>query len=621
MGPMRRNGSSAYLLLLPALLTFVGYVLYPIVHTCLLSFYSWSTVNQTKLAVGWQNYSHLWQDPNFYAALRNNGLFIVLSVAVQLPLALLVAVGIGSSMRRHQFLRTLFFAPFVLPVVAVGLVWKMIYEPNLGAANALLSAMHLGQFASGWLGDSGVAIFAVIAVSCWRYVGFHMMIVLAGVQAIEDDVYEAARLDGATGWQTFWQITLPLLRRVLLVDALLITVGSVKIFDLVKVMTDGGPGFASDVLATFMYRTAFTEDRMGYSAAIAVIMLLVTLLFTVVYLKLTSLEEVSLPGWVGKWLGRTVLAAAVLGMVWRLLEAHGATPVRVVVLVVLGLGALIAVVGVAWERLPRRLAGGLRDGLFAVLALVFMVPVVWAALGSVKSLNDLMLHPWGLPETWVWGNYVQAWQGGIGRYLFNSVVVTTVSVGLSLAFAAPAAYVFARLRVRGGLVLFGVIVAGILLPVHASLIPLFIQSNRLGIANWPAIIGPYIAFGLPLMVLMLRAYFAGIPEELTDAAKIDGCGHLRTLWHVLLPVAKPAVAAVCIFQAAWVWNELPLALVLVKEKVWQILPVGLLNFQGEHSTDWAVVMAGVMISVVPILVLYFVFQRHIVKGLTAGAIK
>ena len=163
MGPMRRNGCSAYLLLLPALLTFVGYVLYPIVHTCLLSFYSWSTVNQTKLAVGWQNYSSLLHDPNFYTALTNNGLFIVLSVAVQLPLALLVAVGIGSSVRRHQFLRTLFFAPFVLPVVAVGLVWKMIYEPNLGAANALLSAMHLGQFASGWLGDSGVAIFAVIA--------------------------------------------------------------------------------------------------------------------------------------------------------------------------------------------------------------------------------------------------------------------------------------------------------------------------------------------------------------------------------------------------------------------------------------------------------------------------
>jgi raffinose/stachyose/melibiose transport system permease protein len=256
-----------------------------------------------------------------------------------------------------------------------------------------------------------------------------------------------------------------------------------------------------------------------------------------------------------------------------------------------------------------------------MLALLFLVPVVWAAMGSLKSLNDLMLQPWAVPKQLLWSNYATAWQGGIGRYLLNSVAVTILSVGLALLVSAPAAYVFARLRVRGGMILFGLIVGGILLPVHASLIPLFIQSQKLHLTNWPAILGPYIAFGLPLMVLMLRAYFAGLPQELIDAAEVDGCGHLRTLWHVLMPVAMPAVATVCIFQASWVWNELPLALVLVNNKLWQILPVGLLNFQGEHATDWPVVLAGVMIAVVPILGLYFVFQKHIIKGLTAGAVK
>jgi ABC-type sugar transport system permease subunit len=586
---MRRASPSAYLLLLPAVLAFAGYILYPILHTCLLSFYSWSTVNRVMLPVGWQNYANLLHDPNFWVALRNNGLFIILSVAIQLPLALLIAVGVGSSLRRHQVLRTLFFAPFVMPVVAVGLVWKLIYEPNLGALNAFLTAINLPQWAGGWLGESTLAIFAVIAVSCWRYIGFHMMIVLAGVQAIEDDIYEAARLDGASGWQTFVHITLPMLRRVLLVDALLITVGSVKIFDLVKVMTDGGPGYASDVLATFMYRAAFTEDRMGYSAAIAVIMLLVTLGFTVVYLKLTNAEDSP-----------------------RSASVPAFTPILV------ALGYLPSLL---WERLPRRLAATVRDAFFAILAILLLLPVLWAFVGSFKGLNELMLKPWSLPDQWIFANYVTAWQGGIGRYLFNSVVVTALSVGLALAFSAPAAYAFSKLRLRGGLILFGLIVGGILLPVHASLIPLFIQSNRLGLENWPAIIGPYLAFGLPLMVLMLRAYFAGIPDELCDAAMIDGCGHLRTLCHVLLPVAKPAVAAVCIFQAAWVWNELPLALVLVKDRLWQILPVGLLSFQGEHSTDWAVVMAGVMISIIPVLALYLIFQKHIIKGLTAGAVK
>lgn len=609
---MRRSSLPGYALLLPALLCFGAFVVYPIVHTCLLSFFSWSAVQQTRLAVGLRNYTDLLADPNFLVALRNNGLFIVLSLAVQVPLALLLAVGLGSTLRRHQVLRTVFFAPFVMPIVAVGLMWRLIYEPNFGALNALLTACHAESLAKGWLGEAGLAIFAVIAVSCWRYVGFHMMILLAGLQAIPEEMYEAARLDGASGWQAFRNVTLPLLRKVLLVDALLIVVGSVRIFDLVKVMSDGGPGYASDVLATFMFRAAFTEDRMGYGAAIAVVMLLVTLGFTVVYLKLTSLEDVEPPRWLGQ--GLTWLVGAGL-LVW--LGRHG------VLWVVVPLLALAVLAGLAnlWERLPGRLRGGLSDGLFTLLAVVFIVPVIWALLGSVRTVNDLLLAPWKLPTTWVWGNYAAAWQGGIGRYLLNSVIVTVLAVLLALACSAPAAYVFAKLRLRGGLLLFGLIVGGILLPVHASLIPLYLQANRLHLANWAALIGPYVAFGLPLMVLMLRAYLADIPEELSEAARMDGCGHLRTLWQVLLPVAKPAVAAVAIFQASWVWNELPLALVLVRDKAWQILPVGLLNFQGEHSADWGVIMAGVSMAILPILALYFVFQRHVVKGLTAGAVK
>ena len=136
-----------------------------------------------------------------------------------------------------------------------------------------------------------LATFCIIAVSCWRYTGFHMMILLAGLGAIPDDIYEAAVMDGSTPWRTFWHITLPLMRRVMLVDALLITVGSVKIFDLIWVMTGGGPNHASEVLATYMYVSSFSDDRMGYGAAIATIMLVLTLIATAVYLRLTRVEE------------------------------------------------------------------------------------------------------------------------------------------------------------------------------------------------------------------------------------------------------------------------------------------------------------------------------------------
>lgn len=274
-----------------------------------------------------------------------------------------------------------------------------------------------------------------------------------------------------------------------------------------------------------------------------------------------------------------------------------------------------------------------------IIALLFVTPVAWALMSAFKTQSDIRLRPWGLPEEIAWRNFVAAWEGQVGLYLLNSVVVTVVAVAIILTLSAPAAYAFARLQFRGSIVLLGLIISGLLIPVHAVLVPLyqFNPGTRLlsagaqmwsGLAwfegrfgEWIAVLGPYIAFGLPLTVLLLRAYFIAIPRELSDAAAIDGCGHLRTLRNVFLPVARPAIATVAIFQAAWIWNELVLAMVFIKDPQQRTLMVGLLSFQGEHATDWGAVLAGVFVAVLPVLLLYFLFQRHIVAGLTAGAVK
>jgi raffinose/stachyose/melibiose transport system permease protein len=279
------------MLVLPAAVVFAFYITYPLLHTIVLSAYSWSALNPVRTWQGMGNYVELYHDPVLRVALINNGLWIVLSLVLQLPLAMLLALGIGSALRRHRMLRTLFFSPLIVPAVAVGLIWQLFYEPNFGALNALFEAIGLDGWTAGWLGDPKLATLCIIIVSSWRYTGFHMMILLAGLQAIPDDIYEAARIDGASAWRTFWHITLPLMKRIVLVDALLITVGSVKIFDLIWVMTEGGPNRASEVLATYMYRTAFSDDRMGYAAAIATVMLVLTLIATVIYVRLTGQEE------------------------------------------------------------------------------------------------------------------------------------------------------------------------------------------------------------------------------------------------------------------------------------------------------------------------------------------
>ncbi|HCA47210.1 MAG TPA: ABC transporter permease [Armatimonadetes bacterium] len=269
----------------------------------------------------------------------------------------------------------------------------------------------------------------------------------------------------------------------------------------------------------------------------------------------------------------------------------------------------------------RRLAAWLRDGLFALLALVFMLPLIWTVLGSFRGGRSLRVEPWGLPEELDWANYAAAWQGKIGIYLMNSTIVTVASVVLIVLLSAPAAYAFARLRFSGSQLALGFVLTGLLIPAHAVLIPLYQLNAALQVGDYVALIGPYVAFGLPLSVLLLRAYFVEVPEELVEAAIIDGAGHFRILWAIFMPIARPAVATVAIYQASWIWNELPFALVFIKEGGHLTLPVGLLNFQGEHIANWGAILAGVTISVIPLMILYLVFQRHIVRGLTAGAVK
>ncbi len=295
-----------YLFILPAVAIFATFVLYPMLATFALGLFSWKAMSEHRQWVGLANYLELFKDPIFYTCLKNNALWIALSLSVQLPLALLLAVALNAAAARIRLLRTAFFTPFVLPVVAVALIWWLIYEPSFGLANALLTCLgrllgRLGmptaqgssRLTIAWLGNPSIATLSIIAVASWRYLGFHTVVLLAGLQSIDEDYYDAARIDGASGWQTFRFITLPLLSRIIAVDALLIVVGSVKIFDLIWVMTTGGPYHSTEVLATYMYYCGFTIDRMGYSAAIATIMVVLTMLAMLAYIRLgrISAEE------------------------------------------------------------------------------------------------------------------------------------------------------------------------------------------------------------------------------------------------------------------------------------------------------------------------------------------
>lgn len=265
--------------LLPALVLIAVYLMWPIVQSIQLSLYSWDGVNPVREFVGLDNWQRLLADSVFWLAFRNNVTLIVLSLAVQLPIAMVLAVVLDRIGRRlAKVLGVLYFLPLLLSTVAIGVLFRNLYDPTFGLVNNLLELVGLDALAQPWLGQGSTALYAVIAVVCWQYVPFYTVLFSAAIADLSPELHDAARVDGATENQYFLRIALPQLRPVIGVAATLSLIGSLKYFDIVWVMTGGGPVNATELMATYMFRKAFRTNEVGYGAAIASALFLVVLL-------------------------------------------------------------------------------------------------------------------------------------------------------------------------------------------------------------------------------------------------------------------------------------------------------------------------------------------------------
>ncbi|HIE52547.1 MAG TPA: sugar ABC transporter permease [Armatimonadetes bacterium] len=276
---MRRKwepAGAAYLFLLPALAVYALWVLLPMGQSLYYSLFAWSGVGEHKTYVGLANFRALVQDAVFWQALGHNAILLIMSLLLQLPLAFLLAVVFTRGLRGEGLFRTVSFAPMVMPTVAIAVLWTFIYAPleAHGLLNSALAAWGGEGWTHGWLGESDpdLSLWAVIVTVCWRYVGFHLVLFTAGIQTIPEELHEAARLDGATEGQVLRYVTIPLLARVATISATLSLVGSLKYFDIIYVMTrgDGPYPHATELVATYMYKLAFDQQRMGYGSAVAV---------------------------------------------------------------------------------------------------------------------------------------------------------------------------------------------------------------------------------------------------------------------------------------------------------------------------------------------------------------
>jgi raffinose/stachyose/melibiose transport system permease protein len=257
------------------------------------------------------------------------------------------------------------------------------------------------------------------------------------------------------------------------------------------------------------------------------------------------------------------------------------------------------------------------------VALLVLIPLVTAVINGFKSNADLLLHPFALPQQWLWENYLSVLRNAaFWRQLLNSTLVMSATTAGVVVLSSMAAFVFARLQFRGRELLFNFFTLGLLFPLTVAILPLYITLRQANLvdSHW-GIILPQVAFGLPGNILILRGFFSTIPRELDEAAAIDGCSHVGYFWRILLPLMRPALAAVAVLTMVFSWNDFFLPLLVLNTEKLYTLPLGIMQFQGQFGTDWARVLAFVSLSLVPTIGFYLLAERQIIAGLTAPAVK
>ena len=261
------------LFLPPALLLFTLFVILPMGEAAWYSFYNWNGYGLPTQWVGFKNYELIFNNGAFRQALINNGLIIVISIIIQIPLALWLATLVTHKIKGAVVFRLLFFLPFVLADVAAGMIWRFVYDGNFGLVAGVFNA--LGMEAPFWLAEKQVAFYAVLGVIVWKYFGFHMMLFVAGLQSIDKSVLEAADIDGATGWQKFFRVTLPLLGSTVRLSVFFAVVGSLQLFDMIMPLTGGGPSNATQTMVTFLYSFGVMRMQVGFGSAVGVVLFIV----------------------------------------------------------------------------------------------------------------------------------------------------------------------------------------------------------------------------------------------------------------------------------------------------------------------------------------------------------
>jgi multiple sugar transport system permease protein len=615
-----RDWRVAFPFITPIVILMLLFIAWPFTRAIYISMTARTVGRQTRF-VGLQNYVRLWSDPFFRRAVRNTFVFTGGAIFFKFLAGLCAAVLLNAQRRMRNLLTGLVLLPWIIPAVVQALAWKSIYDPLFGGLNPILQALGLIVEPLSWLADPKLAMPCVILVNVWAGIPFFTVNFLAGLQAIDRELYEAAEVDGANAWDRFMHITLPGLRYVITVTTLLSTIWTFNNFQTIYLLTGGGPGGATRVYSIMAYEMAIRGLRFGPGTAVA-FSLTPLLAFFILLLSRYMRRDVSAAELEVTWQDRVIDTVGwIVGWIGRIV----AFPIT---LVVRSIGRLLRTLDVQARPRSRRRTerwAAVSRGIVLSLLLVFILfPFYWIVITAFKA--ELQI---GQRTSIFWP---QPWSTEQFHHLFydepflvwlkNSLIVSVSTTGLAVLFSSLGAYALARLRFLGAEAMTTALLITYLLPGALMFIPLYRILTDLHLINsLQGLIATYPTFMMPFASWLLMGYYRSIPEDLEHAAMVDGATRLQAFTRVTLPLTAPALLAVTLFSFTSAWKEFLFAFVFITSERLMTLPVGLAQTIYGDIYPWGLLMAASMLISFPVVALYIYGQKFMIAGLTAGSVK
>ncbi|WP_394618691.1 ABC transporter permease subunit [Lentzea sp. JNUCC 0626] len=628
----------------PTLVLVAGLILVPIVDSVITS--TTERHGAETVFVGLDNYTALVGDSLFHKGVLNSFVFTAYAEIFKVTLGLIAALMLHHMRRGRAIVAGVILLPWVVPTVVTAFTWRSLFDPIFGSVNVLLTDSGIGpvlasiglvdRWPAEWLSDPALAMPSVILVNVWKGIPFFTVTFLAGLKAIDSHLYEAAMVDGASPWQRFVHITLPGLRHVMIVTVLLSSIWTFNNFDLIWLMTQGGPGDATAPYVMVAYSKAIQQLQLGAGAAVTLVMLPIIAVLVVVLVRMMRRNELPVAGDLGRRrltpaqrraLPWVIVLVSVLLLVWA--SPHivwkAALVLGVFVVLAAAVGRVVSAFAARGNRVAARLVGGTGSGVALVGLLGFVLaPLYWMTVTAFKSDDQIVARTDDLwPTPWTTEQFTNLFTDrAFGTWYLNTVLVSVASTVIALVCAALAGYALARLRFRGSESFTVTILLTYVMPGALLFIPLYQLMSGIGLNDslWSLVLA-YPTFTLPFATWLLVGYFRSIPADLEEAALVDGCTRFGAFLRITLPLAKPGLLAVALFTLTNAWNEFLFAFVFITQDDYKTLPVGMQSMIfGDVVPQGQLAAASLLISI-PVVTMYAFGQRFLTEGLTAGAVK